>query len=76
MESANYTVRAYSSQPCVTQGSNSIQFNMNSFTSPYTVPGSATYPRIQTSLYNGIHLIISPEFFVALKSGTLSELFH
>lgn len=76
MDGASYTVRAYNSQPCTQQGSVSIQFNVPSFTSPYTVPGSATYPRIQTSLYNDIHLIISPEFFVALKSGTLSELFH
>ena len=64
------TIRYYSGQP------QASLFPQATFTSPYTVPGSATYPRIQTSLYNDIHLIISPEFFVALKSGTLSELFH
>ena len=69
-----YTIRTYSNQ----NYSNPVNTAVTtpSFTSPYTVPGSATYPRIQTSLYNDIHLIISPEFFVALKSGTLSELFH
>ena len=69
------TVRVYSGQQYNNPNSG-ITYQVGSFTSPYTVPGSATYPRIQTSLYNDIHLIISPEFFVALKSGTLSELFH
>ena len=70
-----YTIRSYSGQSYTTPGSaNSTTYN--TFTSPYTVPGSATYPRIQTSLYNDMHLIIAPEFFVALKSGTLSQLFH
>lgn len=75
------TVRIYSNQPItgtLTAGitTNTYNFTNTSFTSPYTVPGSATYPRIQTSLYNDMHLIIAPEFFVALKSGTLSQLFH
>ena len=69
-----YTYRTYSGQN-VTNSGLSIN-NTANFTSPYTVPGSATYPRIQTSLYNDMHLIIAPEFFVALKSGTLSQLFH
>lgn len=69
------TVRVYSNQQYPNPNGGST-YQYGQFTSPYTVPGSATYPRIQTSLYNDIHLIISPEFFVALKSGTLSELFH
>ena len=69
------TVRVYSGQQ-YTNPNSGVTYQAPAFTSPYTVPGSATYPRIQTSLYNDIHLIISPEFFVALKSGTLSELFH
>ena len=44
--------------------------------SDYLVNGSQTYPRIQSMKKEDIHLIVSPKFFVALKSGTLSELFH
>lgn len=69
-----YTQRGYSNQNITTPAGDSLAFSQ--FTNPYTVPGSATYPRIQTSLYNDMHLIIAPEFFVALKSGTLSQLFH
>lgn len=72
--SSVYTFRAYSGQT-ITADTPNI-YDTPSFQSPYTVPGSATYPRIQTSLYNDMHLIIAPEFFVALKSGTLSQLFH
>ena len=43
---------------------------------PYLVPGSATNPRIQTSKASDMYLIVSPEFLVGLKSGTLSQLFH
>lgn len=68
-------VRGYSGLQ-YTAPSSGAMVPFQSFTSPYTVPGSATYPRIQTSLYNDMHLIIAPEFFVALKSGTLSQLFH
>ena len=72
-----YTYRAYSGQAVNAGLENGGSWSQSStFTSPYTVPGSATYPRIQTALGNDIHLIISPEFFVALKSGTLSQLFH
>ena len=72
-----YTYRAYSGQAVNAGLENGGSWSQSStFTSPYTVPGSATYPRIQTSLYNDMHLIIAPEFFVALKSGTLSQLFH
>ena len=73
-----YTFRSYYGQVMDTNqnGLPGIGDQTINVQSPYTVPGSATYPRIQTSLYNDIHLIISPEFFVALKSGTLSELFH
>lgn len=71
------TVRMYSGQSVVGPVGTAANISINqTFTSPYTVPGSATYPRIQTSLYNDMHLIIAPEFFVALKSGTLSQLFH
>lgn len=69
------TVRVYSNQGYNNPNTGS-NYTVPAFTSPYTVPGSATYPRIQASLYNDIHLIIAPEFFVALKSGTLSQLFH
>lgn len=44
--------------------------------SDYLVSGSQTYPRIQECKRDEIHLIVSPKFYVALKSGTLSELFH
>lgn len=44
--------------------------------SNYLVNGSNPNPRIQVSKRSDIHLIVSPHFFVALKSGTLSELFH
>lgn len=44
--------------------------------SNYLVKGSNPNPRIQTSKREDIHLIVSPKFFVALKSGILSELFH
>ena len=40
------------------------------------VPGNSTYPRIQCSSAKDMHLIISPEFYVGMKSGTLSQLFH
>ena len=73
IDSITNTVRAYSGQPLTL---NSTSVTAPTFASPYLVPGSATVPRIQTSLYNDMHLIIAPEFFVALKSGTLSELFH
>lgn len=80
IDNIEYTLRSYSLQtlsltnpdgttnPDITQGW--------SFTSPYNVPGSSSYPRIQISRPNEIHLIVSPEFFVGLKSGTLSQLFH
>ena len=71
-----YTQRYYSGQNVTPPGGTTSSNILPPFTSPYTVPGSATYPRIQTSLYNDMHLIIAPEFFVALKSGTLSQLFH
>lgn len=71
-----YTQRHFAGQLTLTPGGTTAQNVLGTFTSPYTVPGSATYPRIQTSLYNDMHLIIAPEFFVALKSGTLSQLFH
>ena len=75
-----YTVRMYSGQSATV----SIPVNNEyanviinpSFTSPYTVPGSATAPRIQVADKNEIHLIVTPDFFVGLKSGTLSQLFH
>ena len=74
------TMRVYTGQTWntndSTQGGYNIGITTATFTSPYTVPGSASYPRIQTSLANDMHLIIAPEFFVALKSGTLSQLFH
>ena len=70
------TVRCYSGQQYANPNTGGGGYTAPTFTSPYTVPGSATYPRIQTALYNDIHLIIAPEFFVALKSGTLSQLFH
>ena len=73
INSITNTVRAYSGQPLTLNGTSTTA---PTFSSPYLVPGSATVPRIQTSLYNDMHLIIAPEFFVALKSGTLSELFH
>ena len=73
INSITNTVRAYSGQPLTLNGTSTTA---PTFASPYLVPGSATVPRIQTSLYNDMHLIIAPEFFVALKSGTLSELFH
>lgn len=69
-----YTVRGYSGQQNV--NANDTSFALPSFTSPYTVPGSATAPRIQTADKNEIHLIVTPDFFVGLKSGTLSQLFH
>ena len=75
-----YTVRTYSNQPLnLTNPSGTTNTTIktaNSFTSPYAVPGSATYPRIQTSKASDMYLIVSPEFFVGLKSGTLSQLFH
>ena len=43
---------------------------------PYIVPGSQLNPRIQTSKASDMYLIVSPEFLVGLKSGTLSQLFH
>ena len=40
------------------------------------VSGSENYPRIQSMSANDMYLIVSPEFLVGLKSGTLSQLFH
>ena len=67
------TVRCYNNQSYILNGNT---YNMINFTSPYNVPGSANYPRIQTSKASDMYLIVSPEFFVGLKSGTLSQLFH
>ena len=50
--------------------------NGYSVNQPYIVPGSSTNPRIQTSKASDMYLIVSPEFLVGLKSGTLSQLFH
>lgn len=70
-----YTIRGYSGQSVMSPDGMS-QLTFPTFTSPYLVSGNNTYPRIQTSTARDIHLIISPEFFVGLKSGTLSQLFH
>ena len=70
------TIRFYSGQPNVTVNSSGSTTGTPEFSNPYLVPGSNTYPRIQCSSAKDIHLIVSPEFFVGLKSGTLSQLFH
>lgn len=44
--------------------------------SPYLVPGSQSFPRIQAARTSDIHLVITPRFSVVFKSGTLSELYH
>lgn len=75
-----HTVRVYNGQTIndalvVNNESYAISFT-NSYTSPYTVPGSASLPRPQVADKSEIHLIVTPDFFVGLKSGTLSQLFH
>lgn len=70
------TIRVYSGQPKCVYNSNQDTYTAPTFSSPYVVPGNSTYPRIQCSSANDIHLIISPEFYVGMKSGTLSQLFH
>lgn len=42
----------------------------------FLVPGSESMPRIQSMSASDMYLIVSPEFLVGLKSGTLSQLFH
>lgn len=76
MNTWQYTIRGYNGQSYALKGSETTTGNFPAFNSPYIVPGSSTYPRIQVSKPNEIHLIVSPEFFVGLKSGTLSQLFH
>lgn len=68
-----WSMRLYSNQTYTLNGSTATA---PSFTPIYSVPGSASYPRIQVSKGYEVHLIVSPEFFVGLKSGTLSQLFH
>lgn len=71
------TMRVYSGQTWNTNdGSYNIGTTTASFNSPYMVPGNSTYPRIQCTSAKEMHLIVSPKFFVGLKSGTLSQLFH
>ena len=70
------TIRFYSGQPNLVISSSGTNAVAPNFTSPYLVPGSNPYPRIQCSSANDVHLIISPEFYVGLKSGTLSQMFH
>ena len=73
------TMRGYNGQSWNTNGVNgsyNIGTSTLNFTSPYMVPGNSTYPRIQCSSTKDMHLIISPEFYVGMKSGTLSQLFH
>lgn len=60
-----------------TQNDNNISSLLPSTTTPFTlVGGSENMPRIQAMSANDMYLIVSPEFLVGLKSGTLSQLFH
>ena len=69
------TYRYYGSNQTITINGVNLG-NGYSVNQPYIVPGSATNPRIQTSKASDMYLIVSPEFLVGLKSGTLSQLFH
>ena len=69
------TYRYYGSNQTITINGINLG-NGYSVNQPYIVPGSATNPRIQTSKASDMYLIVSPEFLVGLKSGTLSQLFH
>ena len=75
LDSNNITTYRYTNNsPITIKG---VSFTSNaSINQPYLVPGSATNPRIQTSKADEMYLIVSPEFLVGLKSGTLSQLFH
>ena len=75
LDSNTITTYRYTNGTAITI--NGINLTSNAtINQPYLVPGSATNPRIQTSKADEMYLIVSPEFLVGLKSGTLSQLFH
>ena len=75
LDSNTITTYRYTNGTAITINGISLTSNAT-INQPYLVPGSATNPRIQTSKADEMYLIVSPEFLVGLKSGTLSQLFH